>query len=445
MSAPTRQPATSAHAVPTPGNRVPRRFVRGAVPFAVVLAVFLASGILWWVEQLDPSDPAYLSPVSAEQPGSRALANLLAARGVTIDRVTSTPQALNSAAEGDSTLFITTPGLVWTGYLRDLPALPDTTRIVLVAPGSHTLSLLGLPVTQTGDRWAPGTVAPGCALPEATAAGAATALVNRYATTGQPARHRCYDGGLLSFGSDAGDRVGGRLDVIGAAEPFTNDRLGDAGNAALAIGLLSAHPKLIWLDLHETERRPARPATPDRDRPDPEYNDSNDDDEADDADENAWPLLDILPPWMVAVFAQLLLAAVLCALWQARRLGAPVGEPLPVVVRSAETVEGRARLYQRANARGPALAALRAGALRRLAPALDLPGDAPADTVVAVLAARTGWPADEVHDILYGSDPADDAALKHAAARLDLLVAAAGTATTAPEGAPPRTGKDIPR
>ena len=44
----------------------------------------------------------------------------------------------------------------------------------------------------------------------------------------------------------------------------------------------------------------------------------------------------------------------LLALWRARRLGPVVAEPLPVVVRAAETVEGRARLYRRGGARGQA-------------------------------------------------------------------------------------------
>lgn len=472
MTAPTLPLSTPA--VPPPRKkkrrwRVSRKFLRGATPMAVVLAVFLTSGILWWVEQLDPSDPAYLSPVSAEQVGGKALANLLTARGVTVERYTNSPDAIREATQGDATLFIPAPGYVWPGYYSDLAVLPRKTRVVLIAPSNYTLSLAGLPVELIGDRWAPGTVPPDCDLPEAAAAGAATALVNRYAAAGLPARHSCYDGGLLSFGSDDGNRTGGRLDVIGAAEPFTNDRLGDAGNAALTVGLLSAHPKLIWLDLHDTERPPPVPDVPgeeDGDYPGDDGDSSGggdssrggdssggEDGEATDgsqADEqqDAWPLLRILPPWMVALLAQLLLAAVLCALWQGRRLGVPVAEPLPVVVRSAETVEGRARLYQRARARGTALAALRAGALRRLVPALDLPTDAPADTIVASLAARTGWPADRVRDTLYGTEPDDDATLEHAVAALDHLVrATTGAATRAAPhpGAPPRTGKDNPR
>ena len=65
---------------------------------------------------------------------------------------------------------------------------------------------------------------------------------------------------------------------------------------------------------------------------------------------------------------QLVIALALLALARARRLGRLVVEPLPVVVRAAESVEGRARLYRSGNARGRAADALRAGPRDRLAP-----------------------------------------------------------------------------
>jgi hypothetical protein len=60
----------------------------------------------------------------------------------------------------------------------------------------------------------------------------------------------------------------------------------------------------------------------------------------------------------------------------ARRLGPPVPEPLPVAVPAAETVTGRGRFYERADARGAALGALQAAARHRILPLLDLPPDA---------------------------------------------------------------------
>ncbi len=117
-----------------------------------------------------------------------------------------------------------------------------------------------------------------------------------------------------------------------------------------------------------------------------------------------------------------MLAGLLAALWQSRRLGPPVAEPLPVVVRSAETVEGRSRLYRRARASSDAYEALRAGALARLLPALGLGAEPDYRAVVEAVANRSGRPTAEVHAVLYGPPPSDDAGLVAAADLLDLVV-----------------------
>jgi hypothetical protein len=125
---------------------------------------------------------------------------------------------------------------------------------------------------------------------------------------------------------------------------------------------------------------------------------------------------------------QLLLAGLLLALWRGRRLGPPVTEPLPVVVRAAEAVEGRSRLYRRAQARDRAAAALRSGALARMVPRLGIDAagamEPPPDAVVAAVAARSGRRDADVHAVLYGPPPADDAGLVALADALDSMVRA---------------------
>jgi hypothetical protein len=115
------------------------------------------------------------------------------------------------------------------------------------------------------------------------------------------------------------------------------------------------------------------------------------------------------------------IAVLLFALWRARRLGPVVAEPLPVVVRAAETVEGRARLYRRSGARGQAAGALRAGVISRLRSQVGLPRGPRPEAVVDAVSSRTGRPAPDVHRLLYGAAPPDDAALVRLADDLDAL------------------------
>ena len=107
--------------------------------------------------------------------------------------------------------------------------------------------------------------------------------------------------------------------------------------------------------------------------------------------------------------------------WRGRRLGRVVAEPLPVVVRAAETVEGRGRLYHAAGARGSAAEALRSGTRDRVSARLGA-GRSPApEVLVDLVASRTSRPATDVHALLYGPPPVDDAALVLLARTLDAL------------------------
>ncbi len=111
----------------------------------------------------------------------------------------------------------------------------------------------------------------------------------------------------------------------------------------------------------------------------------------------------------------------MAALWRARRLGRVVTEPLPVVVRSAETTRGRGRLYRRSRSYGHAAASLRAGAATRTARRLGLPHSAGAPAVIDALARATGRTPEDVGALLYGPPPTGDAGLTDLARRLDEL------------------------
>ena len=62
---------------------------------------------------------------------------------------------------------------------------------------------------------------------------------------------------------------------------------------------------------------------------------------------------DLFPDGVYRAFVWLILVGLLVVAWRARRLGGVVREPLAVVVRAAELVEGHGRLYERAQALRP--------------------------------------------------------------------------------------------
>jgi hypothetical protein len=98
-----------------------------------------------------------------------------------------------------------------------------------------------------------------------------------------------------------------------------------------------------------------------------------------------------------------------------------VAEPLPVVVRAAEAVEGRSRLYRAARARGTAADALRAGTRDRVVRRLGLSVDTGRAGVVDAVSWRTGRDPAEVDALLYGAAPGEDAALVRLADDLSAL------------------------
>jgi hypothetical protein len=186
----------------------------------------------------------------------------------------------------------------------------------------------------------------------------------------------------------------GDVTLLGAADLFTNDRLARRGNAALALGLLGTGADVQWL----LPRPGARSV------------------------ETGKSLNDLVPWWLKLAVVQLFVALGVLALWRARSLGPVVTEPLPVVVRAAESVEGRSRLYRAAKSRATAAEALRAGARDRLARRLGLGPETSRPGMVTAVVARTGGDPVALDALLYGAAPADDDALVVLADDLDILI-----------------------
>ncbi|WP_067497559.1 DUF4350 domain-containing protein [Actinoplanes sp. TFC3] len=414
----------------------PRR-LRVYTPFALVLALVTITIIAHLVQRADPTDSAFLSPTSTDGQGASLLAGELRNNGRTVDVRTGTLDAVEQASQGGpATVFITTPELVNTKYLELLALLPSEVRVVMVAPRQAQLDQLGLNVTAAGPRWTAAAPQPGCA------AGFATpGPVAAFRWSYPDAPVACYNGGVVEVPSP----TSATFTLVGAADPFRNDRADEHQNHAFAVRLLAREGRVIWLDLHTREQLPpSQPPTPRpqgtgdvEPNPDPDATGAPwDDGDRDDSepggqanqggsasgDGGGSPLAQAFPPAVWATVALLVLAALALALASARRLGTPVAEPLPVRVRAAETVRGLGSLYRRAKARGSSLATVQAAARTRLIEHFGLPAGTSVDELAAHVAARTGQPDNEVRHLLEGGVEDSDEELARAASDVQRLV-----------------------
>jgi hypothetical protein len=378
-------------------------------PFAV-LALLVA--ITWFSHSYqtpDITDPDTLSPTGGGRDGSSRLAEMLRAKGVDIQIVDSSQRAAQIMLNEDATVFVPTPDLLTSSFAALAPTLSHQHRIVLVQPGIRSAPFWGF--FPNGARWAAGPARPDCGRSFAEAAGVATMAHWRY-DADEPTTD-CYNHGLVGMRVDNAEVL-----VVGATDPFRNGRIDERGNAALALGLLTESPTLIWVDVHKKE--PV--ATTGVQLPRPRYEQPERG-----GDSGIDPAYVAMPPVLWSTLALLAFIAALLAFVRARRLGPPVQEPLPVLVPATETVTGRGRLYARTRAREATLDALRAATIRRIALVLGPPGTTaasplPSETeLVELVATHTGRPAPVVWETLYGGAPADDGRLAQAVAALDVL------------------------
>lgn len=388
-----------------------RRRHRLVLPFLLLGLLYLITGVAHAVEEPDLDEPGTLAPGGTGPHGSARLAELLTARGVTVRRVTSSTEAVDAVrtAGGPTSVFVPAPDLLTPRFLATVRRDFASHRVVLLRPGMASAARVHLGTGPT--RWATRMVAPGCATDFARNAGPAAVSRSSYRPFAEDAEIECYQGGVV--GIDIG---GAQIIAVGATDPFRNDRIDEAGNAALATGLLGRDSVLIWVDVHRAEpREPAPPVElPRYRRPDRVGSADN-------------PLWTAFPPLLWAGLATLAGIAVLISVTRARRIGPPVHEPLPVVVPATETVLGRGRLYARIRARADSWATLRQVALRRIGAVCGRPDDGrdePDDAFVARVAARSGIPPQRVRAALAPTALERDGDLMHAVAELDALVAA---------------------
>ena len=358
---------------------------RWRAPIGVAAFLLLAAVILAIVGNAPPSRP--LDPSDPSADGGRALAQLVRDRGVDVVPVKDVTTA---SVTPSSTVFVPDPTSLTRADLQYLGSQAST--LVVVAPTERELNALAVVATMLPRGEGGGTLHPGCAFPPATIAGDVRYEGAIYVAPA--AQQQCYSNAAAAglFVYDTGHSS---VVVIGSPRTFSNDWLDEQGDAALGLGLLSRSDQLLWVVPRPPTQAPA--------------------------DSQRKGLIDLLPDRVLWATLQLVLAVVLLALWRARRVGPVVAEPLPVVVRATETVEGRARLLRVARARDTAAAALRAAAVERLRDRLGLSADSAPPAVVESVARHSGWRSADVDQVLFGPAPTDDTALLALSRELDQL------------------------
>jgi hypothetical protein len=362
--------------VATPRLRTTARGLVYWVVIAVILVIFGASAVALTGSS---QSKTRLSGTNPGVDGAAALIAVLQQDGVQV----YTPRTLG-AAESDATadrgattvVLYDQASVLRESQLKELSAVSH--NLVIVDPGYRPNETLTPTVEDAGTSDS-GALRAQCDLPGAKQAGAVTGIRYLFRITGEDATG-CFPE-FSYFGLVRVTKPGQTITIVGGSTMFTNGSILQKGNAALALGLFGQSKHLVWY-LPSAADATGKP-------------------------DGVIPV----PSWVtpVIVLAELVLLA--AGIWRGRRFGPVVVERMPVFVRASETLEGRARLYQKSSDRTHALDSLRIGAIGRMATTCGLPARASLDDVIGAVARVTGISAKDLRALLVDELPASDADL----------------------------------
>ena len=356
--------------------------IRGALRkwrfwISVVIVVLIIAGVGVALTGTAKAGVAF-SPLNPAPGGSMAVAEVLKSQNVQL----ATPSAFAAAesalrASTADTLFLYDPeGRLSDSRLRELAGLARS--VVLFTPTFTQLQVLAPEVGAAGPVTR-ASLSRGCSVQSASRADAVSGEGMGYRIVATDSGSvGCFTSGKGVFSLievPRGDQI---ITVLGTTDAITNEHVTERSNAALALAALGQNDTLVWY-LPTIDDAVAGPS-----------------------------LAALTPPWVGSVSALLIIVALTATLWRGRRFGPLVIERLPVVVRASETMEGRARLYQRNGARLRALDALRIGSVGRLAKACGLPRVASLEQVIQAVAVITGRDLVAVRSLLVEADPLND-------------------------------------
>ena len=334
----------------------------------VVFAVLLVVGFIASLASNKQASGAPMSPTSTRPDGFAGIVGVLESHGVDVVIVDSLDEAIKEL-DANSTLVLLTRGTEQPADVRRI--VQSNAEVVLLAPEFYdSFHYWGIDhvLTPVSGEYARAE----CEEPAANAAAAIgpinTAIDTSEFTLDGP--NDCFPvtGGVFSTVSP----VNSQVSLLADARVFTNENLKSAGNASYGITKMGKHPKVVWVDKKVAievygGRDPSRS----------------------------------VPPFLPATLFGVLLTILMLAFYRARRFGALVPEPMPVVVPAGEAERGRARLYQRSKATVHAAAALRASTIAKYGKRVGLTPSSSAPDVIPAIASATNKPADYIADLLY--------------------------------------------
>ncbi len=405
-------PASAADAGDGPGDGAgqPRGRWRSIAVWTLV-AVVLTTLIALVAGGRGSSDQP-LDPTNPGPGGAQALARVLEQQGVEVDVARGQDALLSQPLGADTIVVISrTEQLTPQTGGAALEHAGEAAGVVLLDPGPALPDELGLPVD--GQSRSSEQVLTAECETDLVRSGETIRGVRTLFGTGGSGAEPCFPPNeTFNVGGAAAGHVvqlprdGARPPVllIGGADLVRNDTITDESHAAIALRALGRTPRLVWYV--------------------PAITDALGSGSADGGD-----FYGQLPAFVLPGLVVVAASVPVLMFWRGRRLGRLVTEPLPVIVRAAETTESRGRLYRKAHDRERALASLQAASRRRMAARLGLTAAARPEELTHAVAEASGrhtpssgrYAHDEVSRLLHDPTAADDATLLHAANQLASL------------------------
>lgn len=347
------------------------RFARRSLIWVAILVIILLIAVVGLAIASSGQNTDALSADNASPSGGKALVEVLRHEGVTVVVADTLAEAADAVTDPETTTLFLYDANYYLDEDQTGRALQLADTTVVLTPSYEALEHISPDLALAG--YTGGTRDADCDVPAAEAA-------EQITTTGDG--YRILDGDAQGCFADDDVYSLVQLDgytVLGATDALTNGAILEQGNAALALTLLGSTDTLVW------------------------YLPS-----AEDYDTDVATASELSPPWVLPVVLTLFLVGFAAILWRGRRLGPLIVENLPVTVRASETMQGRARLYERANARLHTLDSLRIGTIARLAALCGLPVLATVDEVVAACAGIAAMDPSAVRSLLVDAQPTSD-------------------------------------